>query len=67
MLLLAITYSPLVLREGVSEPWLLGLPRTLWASLATAFGIVALTAIGAAVLPHDEPSDDRADTGSDNR
>lgn len=63
VLLLAVTYSPLVLRPGEADPWLFGLPRTLWASLLTAFAIVALTAIGAFVLPADESTDERAGEG----
>ena len=63
--LLAVTYSPLVLRAHVTEPWLFGLPRTLWASLLTAFGIVLVTAIAALVLPIDEISSDRLDTKPD--
>lgn len=67
VLLLALSYSPLVLDVGGTDPWLFGLPRTLWASLLTAFGIVVLTAIGAAVLPTDEESEDSANRGSNVR
>jgi len=65
VLLLAITYSPLVMRESVTDPWLFGMPRTLWASLLCALGIVALTAIGAAVQSDDDPIDEQHDCGPD--
>ena len=58
--LMVLTYSPLVLMSGADDPWLFGLPRTLWATLLTAFGIVVLTAIGAAIQPGDDQISDPA-------
>lgn len=57
-LLLALAYSPWVLAPGVTEPWLWGLPRTLWSGLMIAFGIVVVTAIGVWVYPRGERGDE---------
>ncbi len=54
MIIMATIYSPLVLRPGVTEPWVLGLPYTLWASLLGAFSIVLITAIAAYWRPSQD-------------
>lgn len=47
----AVAYSPLVIAPGETGPWLFGLPRTLWAGIALAGAVVAVTVIGAVVHP----------------
>ena len=56
-LLSAVTFTPLVTPEGVSDPELFGLPRTLWTGLIVAFALVAITFIGTRVHPGED--DDR--------
>ena len=48
---LVVTYSPLVLTPSETAPWILGLPRTLWAGFASAVLLVLLTIVGVYVRP----------------
>lgn len=61
---LGVIYSPLILQAGVTEPWFLGLPYTLWTTMLGAFAIVVVTAIAAYFRPTDIHEDDRSQTGS---
>ncbi|MGR8950321.1 MAG: hypothetical protein ACU84Q_19935 [Gammaproteobacteria bacterium] len=56
VLIIVVIYSPLVLRAGVTEPWIFGLPFTLWATLLGAFSIVIITAIAAYWRPSQDES-----------
>lgn len=42
-----ITFSPLIIPKGVSEPFILGLPRTIWAGLMVSVIFLIITAIAA--------------------
>ena len=55
--ILVLTYSPLVLKPHTVDPWLFGLPFTLWSTLASAFSIVLVTAIAAFFRPDQGASD----------
>ena len=66
VLIIAVIYSPLILRSGVTEPWIFGLPFTLWTTLVGAFSIVIITAIAALCRPSsDEFGDSRAQKPQD--
>jgi hypothetical protein len=54
VLLSILTFTPIVMPQGVADPELLGVPRTLWASILTYIGIVILTYIGTKVYPGAE-------------
>lgn len=41
-ILAAISFTPLVIPYGIAEPYVLGLPRTLWAGLVISLSIYAL-------------------------
>ena len=40
--LAAVSFTPLVIPYGVTEPYFLGLPRTLWAGLGISLSIYLL-------------------------
>lgn len=50
------SFTPLVLNRSSPEPYLFGMPHTLWASMAIAFVLVLLTFVGAYL--HPESGDD---------
>lgn len=52
----AVSFTPLVLDPIDAEPWILGLPHTLWASMLVAFALVFLAWIGTRV--HVESDDE---------
>ncbi|MFP4096978.1 MAG: hypothetical protein ACLFUB_21015 [Cyclobacteriaceae bacterium] len=51
VLLTIITFTPLVIPQGVYRPELFGMPYTLWLSIAVTIGYVILTFIGTKVHP----------------
>lgn len=46
VLLCIIAFTPLVIPSQSVEPFLLGMPRTLWAGLVVSFGLVIVTIVG---------------------
>ena len=55
VVLSVLTFTPLVIPAGRYEPMLAGVPLTLWAGIAIAVAMVALTYIGTRVHPDQEP------------
>ena len=51
ILLVALSFTPLVIRPGVFTPKLFGIPYTLWAGILIAIGLVVLTFIAVRVHP----------------
>ncbi len=51
IILIVLSYSPIVLSPSNPEPYLFGLPRTLWAGILTYIGIIILVWIGTRVHP----------------
>lgn len=43
IVIIVATFSPLVIPEGVTSPWLLGMPRTLWLGILSSLLIAFLT------------------------
>jgi len=54
--LCVLAFTPLVIPAKVPEPWLLDMPRTLWAGLAISLALVILTFITAALHGDQEDS-----------
>jgi integral membrane sensor domain MASE1 len=52
-LLVGVTFSPLVIPEGVDTPWLFGMPRTLWAGILVSLCLLGLTLASAIKLIKD--------------
>ncbi len=51
VVLSVLTFTPLVIPAGRYEPMLAGVPLTLWAGIAIAVAMVALTLVGTYVHP----------------
>ena len=52
MLLIALlTFTPLVVPQGVKDPMLYGVPYTLWVGFLQAVVLVALTYVGTKLHP----------------
>jgi len=54
LILVIITFTPLVVPYGIHKPALLGLPYTLWTGILITVGLVALTFIATRVHPGRE-------------
>lgn len=59
IILSIITFTPLVIPQGVSNPKLAGIPYSLWTSFIITVLLVVLTFIGTRVHPgmHEEEED----------
>ncbi len=54
IVIIAVTFSPLVIAPGKINPSVLGLPFTLWTTILTTIALVVLTYLGGRVSPNDE-------------
>jgi len=54
VLLTIITFTPLVIPQGVYQPELFGTPYTLWLTILITIGYVVLTFIGTKVHPGND-------------
>jgi len=54
ILIIVVTFSPLIIAPGKIDPSLLGMPFTLWTSILTTIALVVLTYLGGRVSPNDE-------------
>lgn len=54
VVLIVITFTPLVLSEGKIEPKLFSMPYTLWISILITILLVALTYIGGRIYLKDK-------------
>lgn len=54
-----LAFTPLVIPSGVTEPWLLGMPRTLWTGILITIALVFLTFLAARYSPPEaeDPED----------
>jgi uncharacterized membrane protein (DUF4010 family) len=52
--LIVITFTPLVIPSGKTEPWLFSMPFTLWVSILITIALVVLTYIGGRVHLNDD-------------
>ena len=53
LLLSALAFIPVVIPERIAEPFLFGMPRTLWASMAVSLAIYAVL-VTAMILSKEE-------------
>jgi len=63
IILVVITFTPLVINKGKIEPKLLSMPYTLWISILITIGLVVLTYIGGKV--HLQNNEERKKTDVD--
>jgi len=52
--IIILTFSPLVIAQGKIQPFLFGLPYTLWIGILLTVALVIITLIAGNVLPNDE-------------
>lgn len=58
VLLSILTFTPLIIPPGVTEPVIGGVPRTLWTSILIYIAMVVITYIGTRVYPHTDDNDE---------
>jgi hypothetical protein len=51
VLLILLTFTPLIIPAGVYKPMVLGIPYTLWACFLITVALVVITYIGSKVHP----------------
>ena len=54
VIIIAVTYSPLVIATGKTTPSFLHLPYTLWVTMVLALALVLLTYAGSRIMTNDE-------------
>jgi len=54
VIIIVVTYSPLVLATGRTTPSFLHLPFTLWVTMVLALALVLLTYAGSRITSNDE-------------
>ncbi len=54
IIVIAVTFSPLIITPGKINPSVLGMPFTLWTSIISTILLVVLTYLGGRVSPNDE-------------
>ncbi len=54
LLIIIITFSPLVIAKGKIEPFFFGMPYTLWMSALLTMILVAITFFAGKILPDEE-------------
>jgi hypothetical protein len=52
-----ITYTPLIIPAGQSEPFFMSLPYTLWITILLTIVLVVLTYLGGKVIEHEKEND----------
>ena len=57
LILVVITFTPLVIPYGVYKPEFLGLPYSLWVGILISIGLVVLTFIATRIYPESESED----------
>lgn len=58
MLLIVVSYTPVVIPEGVYKPMAFGLPFSLWLGFLITLALVVLTFIGAKVHPGNDKEEE---------
>ena len=53
LIVVILTFSPIVIPEYTVEPWFLGMPRTLWGGILISVVITLLTILLAFVVDED--------------
>jgi len=59
VLLVIITYTPIIIPGGVYKPMVLGLPYSLWTSMLITGALVLITYIGSKVHPGKDEEEEQ--------
>lgn len=54
VLIIILTFSPVITGDGKINPFLFGLPYTLWTGILLTIALVVITYIGGSVVPDEE-------------
>lgn len=57
LILVIITFTPLVTPPGKFRPFLFGMPYTIWTGILVSAGLVVITLIGALIHPGSDKND----------
>jgi hypothetical protein len=57
ILLSFLAFTPVVIPSKTIEPFVFGMPRTLWAGLLISLGLMVVTIVGACVADSEEEGD----------
>ncbi len=58
LIIVIITFSPIVIPANIDTPWLFGMPRTLWSGILVSFVLAFLTLFTALTLDDDSDKED---------
>ena len=59
ILLVIITYTPIIIPGGVYKPMVLGIPYSLWTSMLITAALVLITYIGSKVHPGNDEEEEQ--------
>jgi hypothetical protein len=59
VLLVIITYTPLIIPGGVYKPMVLGIPYSLWTSFLITAALVLITYVGSKVHPGKDEEEEQ--------
>ena len=59
LVLIVVTYTPLIIPRGVYKPMVLGIPFSLWTSFLITLVLVALTYLGSRVHPGNDDEEEQ--------
>lgn len=57
--LIVITFTPLIIPQGIYKPTVLGIPYTLWVSFLITIVLVLLTYLGSKVHPGKDEEEEQ--------
>ncbi len=60
VLLVMITYTPLIIPGGVYKPMVLGIPYSLWTSFLITAALVLITYVGSKVHPGKDEEEEQS-------
>ncbi len=60
VLLVIITYTPLIIPGGVYKPMVLGIPYSLWTSFLITAALVLITYVGSKVHPGKDEEEEQS-------
>ena len=59
IILVIITYTPIIIPGGVYKPMVLGIPYSLWTSMLITATLVLITYIGSKVHPGNDEEEEQ--------
>lgn len=63
LLLIILTFTPVIIPAGVDSPYFMGMPYTLWAGILLSFLFLVVTVLGSLVHPGRDADKKQEDHG----